>query len=164
MIKIDLNDHQIHAKFAQLARELKQPRKLYGVLGEQLKKIHNNRFKQETSPDGEKWQPLSPLTRQAKGNDHILKDSHQLRNTLAYNYSDQGVEFGSALKYARLHQFGGTIVPKKAKRLRLGKSGVYAKKVTIPARPWLGISKQDEALLLRKAHRVLEQQIQQVLK
>lgn len=164
MIKIELDDHHVGEKLKHIVVQLKRPRKLYGVLGEQLKKIHNNRFKQETSPDGEKWQPLSPLTRQAKGNDHILKDSHQLRNTLAYNYSDQGVEFGSALKYARLHQFGGTIVPKKAKRLRLGKSGVYAKKVTIPARPWLGVSKQDEALLLRKAHRVLESQIQRALK
>ncbi|MBE2896746.1 phage virion morphogenesis protein [Pasteurellaceae bacterium HPA106] len=164
MIKIELDDHHVSEKLKHIVVQLKRPRKLYGVLGEQLKKIHNNRFKQEKSPDGEKWQPLSPLTRQVKGNDHILKDSHQLRNTLAYNYSDQGVEFGSALKYARLHQFGGTIVPKKAKRLRLGKSSVYAKKVTIPARPWLGISKQDEPLLLRKAHRVLESQIQQVLK
>lgn len=163
MIKITLDDTQAKRQLDRIARTLKAPRKLYGVLGETLKKIHAERFKKEVSPDGEKWQPLSEITREIKGNNKILKRDGYLSQKTAYNYDDNHVEFGSDAKYARLHQFGGKIVPKKAKRLRFGKSKIFAKKAEIPARPWLGINKQDEQRLLKKATALLQRQIEQGL-
>ena len=53
---------------------------------------------------------------------------------------------GSNLPYARIHQLGGVIVPKKAKKLVFkGSDGATraVDKVTIPARPYLGVSKDD---------------------
>ncbi|VEI47032.1 Mu-like prophage protein gpG [Actinobacillus equuli] len=41
---------------------MQHPRKLHGVLGETLKKIHAERFKQEIDPEGNHWQPLSNST------------------------------------------------------------------------------------------------------
>lgn len=164
MIKIELDDKQLSTKLTHIARELEQPRKLYGVLGETLKKLHKKRFTEEVSPDGKAWQPLSPLTRKIKGNDKILRDRGYLSDKTAYNYDNKGVEFGSDAKYARLHQFGGTIKPKRAKRLRLGDSGIFAKQVTVPARPWLGVSKSDEAALLKKAEVLLQRQIDTILR
>ena len=77
----------------------------------------------------------------------ILRQDGYLSDKTAYNYNDQNVEFGSDAKYARLHQFGG----------KVGRGG----KVTIPARPWLGVSEQDEQKLLRKATALLQRQINQ---
>ena len=151
MIKISLNDTQAVAKLHRIASRLKQPRKLYGVLGETLKKIHAERFKQEVDPEGNNWQSLSPKTlarKQKKGKStKILRQDGYLSDKTAYNYNDQNVEFGSDAKYARLHQFGG-----KAGR---------GKKVAIPKRPWLGVNAQDEQKLLRKATALLQRQIDQ---
>ena len=153
MIKISLNDIQAAQQLPNIARQLQQPRKLYGVLGETLKKIHAERFKQEVDPEGNNWQSLSPKTltrKQKKGKStKILRQGGYLSDKTAYNYNDQNVEFGSDAKYARLHQFGG-----KAGR---------GKKVTIPKRPWLGVNAQDEQKLLRKATALLQRQIDQNL-
>lgn len=151
MIKISLNDTQAVQQLNNIARQLKQPHKLYGVLGETLKKIHAERFKQEVDPQGNNWQPLSAKTlarKQKKGKStKILRQDGYLSDRTAYNYDDKNVEFGSDAKYARLHQFGG-----KAGR---------GKKVTIPKRPWLGVSQQDEQKLLRKATALLRRVIEQ---
>lgn len=153
MIKISLNDIPAAQQLHNIARQLQQPRKLYGVLGETLKKIHAERFKQEVDPEGNNWQSLSPKTltrKQKKGKStKILRQGGYLSDKTAYNYNDQNVEFGSDAKYARLHQFGG-----KAGR---------GKKVTIPKRPWLGVNAQDEQKLLRKATALLQRQIDQNL-
>ncbi|BFU65378.1 phage virion morphogenesis protein [Rodentibacter abscessus] len=163
MIKITLNDTQATQQLNGIARQLKHPRKLYGVLGETLKKLHQARFEAEVDPQGKKWQPLSPITQQIKGDNRILKQDGYLSQKTAYNYDDNRLEFGSDAKYARLHQFGGTITPKKAKRLKFGKSNVFAKKAVIPARPWLGVSRSDEQKLLKKATALLQRQIDQHL-
>lgn len=151
MIKITLNDIQAAAKLHSIAQQLQHPRKLYGVLGETLKKIHTERFKQEVDPEGNNWQSLSPKTlarKQKKGKStKILRQDGYLSDKTAYNYNDQNVEFGSDAKYARLHQFGG----------KAGHEG----KVTIPKRPWLGVSEQDKQKLLRKATALLQRQINQ---
>ncbi|WP_431197389.1 phage virion morphogenesis protein, partial [Streptococcus pneumoniae] len=68
-----------------IAQQLQHPRKLYGLLGETLKKIHADRFKAEVAPDGKKWQPLSSITRKIKGNDQILKQGGYLSQKTAYN-------------------------------------------------------------------------------
>lgn len=166
MIKITLNDTQALAKLHSIAQQLQHPRKLYGLLGETLKKIHADRFKAEVAPDGKKWQSLSSITRKIKGNDRILKQGGYLSQKTAYNYDDNGLEFGSDAKYARLHQFGGVIRSKKGKRLKFGKGSntVYAKQSKIPARPWLGVNAQDEQKLLKKATALLQRQINQNLK
>jgi phage gpG-like protein len=50
------------------------------------------------------------------------------------------VETGPSVEYARIHEFGGVIVPKKAKALSwIGEGGkrIFARAVHIPARPYL---------------------------
>ena len=70
MIKITLNDTQAVVKLHSITQQLQHPRKLYGVLGETLKKIHAERFKQEVDPEGDNWKSLSAKTlarKQKKG-------------------------------------------------------------------------------------------------
>ncbi|MGX2948584.1 phage virion morphogenesis protein [Frederiksenia canicola] len=157
MIHIQLNADQALRGLNRTAENLKHGRKLYGVLGEALRSIHKDRFeKEQASPEGEKWKPLVGWYRDAKGRnkDKILIRDGNLKNLLRYQASDRGVVFGSDRKYARLHQYGGTITPKRAKVLKLGDYGV-ARKVKIPARPWLGVSKKNEGYLLEKTEHFL---------
>ena len=145
-VVINLDDDQAQKQLSKIIQQLKKPKPLFGILGEQLKKDHRQRFSDQQSPEGKKWQPLSPsyAARKHKGRGQILVARGQLRNTLAYNYDETKVEFGSGLKYARIHQFGG-----KAGR---------GKKVNIPARPWLGLSEQNKNVLLEKARAHLQAQ------
>ncbi|KAA5607139.1 hypothetical protein F1188_04355 [Roseospira marina] len=55
------------------------------------------------------------------------------------------VRQGTNLVYARIHQLGGTIRPKTAKALAVpvGDGIRLVQQVTIPARPYLGLSAED---------------------
>ncbi|WP_032092045.1 phage virion morphogenesis protein [Necropsobacter rosorum] len=147
MIKITLDDTQAVKSLREIASQLQKPRRLYGILGETLKKIHTDRFKAETDPEDKKWKRLSDRTlalkRKRGKSTKILRQDGYLADKTAYNVSNDSVEFGSQEIYARLHQFGG----------KAGRS----KKVNIPARPWLGAGEKDEQLLLRKAEWHLSQ-------
>ena len=132
-------------------------------------------------PDGNTWAPLSSLSkakRDAKnkksgqknskfsGTHKVLNDTGALRNSLgvakakgAIGTTDgDEVVLGSNLEYAAIHNYGGTIVPKNGKVLAfpgLGGATILAKKVVIPARPFMGIGAQDTADIDEKIQAVL---------
>ena len=62
--------------------------------------------------------------------------------------SDSGVAVGTNVIYAAIHQLGGVIKAKTAKGLIFTPVGenapVIVKSVTMPARPYLGVSAGDE--------------------
>jgi phage virion morphogenesis protein len=91
-----------------------------------------DRFKDETGPDGKRWVKNAPITKARKRNPKILQEKGErggLLGTLNYSVSNNMVSLGSPSPHARIHQLGG-----KAGRGR---------KVKIPARPYLGVSKAD---------------------
>lgn len=66
----------------------------------------------------------------------------RLRNSIVSRPDAQGVTLGTNLKYARVHQFGAEIKPKRAKMLVFpGPNGqmIFSKRVFIPARPYLPV-------------------------
>ena len=71
-----------------------------------------------------------------------------LKATLAWQViGSDTVAMGSNKKYAATHQFGASFGrPKKAKALAIPTIAgvIFAKKVTLPARPFLGLSADDE--------------------
>jgi phage virion morphogenesis protein len=93
----------------------------------------------KTSPDGASWKPNRAGT-------STLYQSGNLAASIDYRTGSGSVEIGSGLVYAAIHHFGGTIKPVNAKRLAFmaGNQLVFAMKVDIPARPYLGISSQDQ--------------------
>lgn len=129
------------------------------------------RFETETDPDGKKWEPLSPRTakaragRKIRGTDHILRQTTRLYQSLTSASDATSAQLGTNAEYAGIHQFGGAIqMPARQSRLSFkkvrGKRGVRfvragtkdatVKDVTIgayaismPARPYLGISQAD---------------------
>ena len=64
------------------------------------------------------------------------------------------VRIGTNLIYARIHQLGGVILPKARKFLRFPIGGgkfMFAKKVTMPARPYLVLRPEDPQRLAESA-------------
>jgi phage virion morphogenesis protein len=112
-------------------------------IGDYMITATRDRFDTETAPDGSKWAALSPryAARKARmrsvvdGGKRILAKRGTLRDTIRYKASRSDVVIGSNEVYAAIHQLGG-----QAGRGR---------KATIPARPFLGISPQDQEEILR---------------
>lgn len=94
------------------------------------------------SPAGQPWRPSRRVAEQGG---LTLRLSGRLEDSISYRVEPDAVEVGSAVEYAAIHQFGGTITAKgKALRFRLAGGGfVTVKSVKIPARPYLGLSAAD---------------------
>ncbi len=70
---------------------------------------------------GDGTKPLARLTvrLRTRGSKRQLQDTGALRRSIVWDRVTNGVEIGSILRYAPLHQFGGTITPKKAQKLAI---------------------------------------------
>ncbi|MFD2676075.1 phage virion morphogenesis protein [Camelimonas lactis] len=99
------------------------------------------------APDGSAWKP------NLEGRTPILHRSGALARSIDYTVSGMQAIVGSGLIYARIHQQGGVITPKSARRLAftVGGKPVFVRKVTMPARPYLGLSGSDRAELVDAA-------------
>jgi len=146
------------------------------VLAMQARRSNMETFKRGVSPDGTPFIPLAHQ-RPSGGSGLPLRDNGFLLASIQARATQNDLTVSSNLAYAGLHQFGGTIRPKKGKFLtipatkeakryparrfrtplhavvnRRGTAGVLlddndvvqyylVKKVTVPARPFLGFSK-----------------------
>jgi len=140
-------------------------------IGEYLLMATRERAARQVAPDGAPWQALSPAYQRWKARKRpglpILKfDFHMLGDQLAYQVEGDELLVGTNAPYGAAHQFGATIeiAPRSQqvyfKRNKAGDVGnLFVKKsrsnfsqpvelpryfITIPARPWLGISAEDE--------------------
>ncbi|QFR32385.1 phage virion morphogenesis protein [Ancylobacter sp. TS-1] len=93
----------------------------------------------KTAPDGTPWAPNRAGT-------PILVDSGWLLGSVGFIASPNEVQAGASAHYAHVHQDGAVIKPKSAARLHfmVGNRHVFARQVTIPARPFVGVSAEDE--------------------
>ena len=133
--------------FARLRRDLENlgdinPLGLNKKIGEVLVSSTKKRFEDEAGPDGTKWQKSY---RASTSGGQTLSDKGRLKNSISYQASANRVEIGTNVKYAHVHQDGMEITVKNAKFLRFQVGGGWArkKKVTIPKRPFLGVSDDD---------------------
>nr|DAD98284.1 MAG TPA: virion morphogenesis protein [Myoviridae sp. ct5nJ10] len=125
------------------AKKLGNTQALMDSVGEALVSGTLKRFDAEKDPEGQPWEPSGRA--QEDGGKTLTNKGH-LRDSIDKKATSDTVMVGSNLKYARIHQKGGTITPKKAKKLVFkGRGGkkVAVDQVTIPARPYLGISDED---------------------
>ncbi len=92
----------------------------------------------KTGPDGKAWQPNWSGT-------SILYRTGALSRSIDYAVTGDQIVLGSGLIYATPHQFGAVIRPVKAKALvfQVGNGLRALKKVTLPPRPFVGVSAGD---------------------
>ena len=108
-----------------------------------------DRFEQGVDPAGNPWAPLLPAYASVKQGPGILRgpnaSSSGLMASITSAAAGDQVVVGSNKVYAAVHQFGARIKPKNARALvfRLASGVVRVRGVTIPARPYLGISEAD---------------------
>ncbi len=118
---------------------------MYDAIGKAMVESTKQRFDRGESPEGNPW-PIS-LRAQFEGGKTLVDKAH-LKQSITHIADQNGVEWGTNMHYAATHQFGATITPKSADALRFSIPGigfVTTKSVTIPARPFIGLSIEDEA-------------------
>jgi phage virion morphogenesis protein len=128
--------------FAEIDRK-----KINAALGDVARESTLERFKQGKEPTGKRWQ--TSIRAAAEGGKTLIKTA-QLRNSIRTKSDASGFAVGTNVKYGATHQFGEkgrTIRAKKAKYLHFKVGDQWAKKksvkVSIPARPYLGLSDED---------------------
>tara|TARA_R110002020_G_scaffold15555_35_gene55431 strand:- start:9544 stop:10041 length:498 start_codon:yes stop_codon:yes gene_type:complete len=91
---------------------------------------------EKTAPDGTPWKE------NRTGTPILHQTGRNLLDSVAFVSDADSAEWGATWEFAHVHQDGAVIEPRTAKMLRFkGPNGViFAKKVTIPARPFVGLS------------------------
>lgn len=100
-----------------------------------------DRFASKVGVDGKPWTPA------LKNKGETMIEGGHLRDSLAHRFNDDGFVYGSEQVYSAILHFGGKIRPKNAKALAFTLNGkkIFAKSVTIPARPYVGFDAEDVA-------------------
>lgn len=113
-------------------------------IGNYLANETKHRFETGAGPDGRAWKPSRRATEQGG---KTLVDRGHLRGSVTHRAGGNFVEVGSNVIYAAVQQFGATIRAKAGGKLIFKVGGGYRSmdQVTIPARPYLGMSQADPA-------------------
>ena len=132
-VKIDISNQAVTAAFNKLLQLGQNPAPALEGIGRSMQTNVLLGFRTGTSPYGQKWAPLKHRSGKP------LVDKGHLQNSISYRLVGNAVEIGTNLRYATLHQFGGTVKPKNRQALffMLGDRKVFARQVTVPARPFM---------------------------
>lgn len=152
-IETRIEDTAAREAFARLSDMMADTSPIMRAIGVGLVSNTHARFEREIAPDGSSWAPLNPAYAAGKRGAGILRESAMrggLMGSITFDAGQDSVEVGSNKVYAAVHQTGATIKPRSASHLafRLGGEAVFAKSVTIPARPYIGVSDEDEEMIL----------------
>lgn len=155
-LEIKINDRALQ-RLVERARQVlgRRPsfRPLLNAIGLEMVTSTARRFETGTAPDGSRW--ARSITALREGRQTLIKTA-RLRDSITYNATSTDVEVGTNVEYAGIHQGGATIPPHtiRARRARaLAIPGIgFRRSVkhpggTIHARPFLGLSAQDETII-----------------
>ena len=141
MATIKIKNDTITPALEALARQMGDMSDVMNDIGMALVASSEKRMDNGESPDGSAFAPRSAATlkhyeRKKIAFGGVLHKSGKLRQNLFHTYGPEHVEIGTVEPYAAMMQFGGT----KAQFPNLWGN--------IPARPFLGVSDQDETDIL----------------
>ncbi|MFL1552496.1 phage virion morphogenesis protein [Pseudomonas sp. D47] len=167
-LKVTNNLPSLQPLFAKLRELGEHPQPLLKSIAFLGESSSRQRFSDQVGPDGQSWKPSQRVARD--GGKTLTKDGH-LGNSLTASADNSQAQWGSNRIYAAIHQFGGTIeIAARSQSIyfkqnastgvvgnqfvKKGKSN-FAQRVTMgayqidmPARPYLGLSTDDEADIL----------------
>ena len=121
-VEIDLDASGARRAIDALGARARNLRPLFAAIGDDIVAASLLGFKDSTDPYGDKWKPLAKATvaRRRKGSHQPLLDTGRLRNSITRRVlaGGDGVEVGTNVVYAAIHNFGGqagrghkTIIP-----------------------------------------------------
>ncbi|PWE29972.1 phage virion morphogenesis protein [Maritimibacter sp. 55A14] len=150
MIAVTFNADEVTDALDRIAAGLTDMTDLMEELGELLVASTKDRFTEGKAPDGTPWAPKSQATIAAylaRGDRVAFRPlfgpSGRLSSEIAHRAGPQSVEVGSSLIYAAVQQFG-------AAKGAFGTNAIGRPIPwgNIPARPFLGLSEEDETNIL----------------
>jgi len=136
ILKAEYNEREIQEIIDALSKaSMPKLLDIAAFAGAELEFISKKAFEHEKDPVAEKkWDPLKGPRPDGSTNP-ILNYGGQLKRSLTWEaFPDGSVIFGSNMEYARIHQEGG----------QAGRD----KKTTIPARPYMGVTKDFDRRVL----------------
>lgn len=160
-LEVEISDKAVQQAFTRLITVMGDTTPIMSAIGSGLVGSTHRRFVSQKSPDGVAWEKLNPEYKKTKRNSRILTESGRLRDSISHRAGRDQVTVGTNAVYAAVHQLGATIKPKSASHLvfRLASGIVLAKSVTIPARPYLGISDDDQVMISETVFSALQRRI-----
>lgn len=144
----EIQDARVRAAFGAFVQIAGNPEPVMGDIAAIGEASTRERFATQTDPKGNKWK--QSLRARLTGGKTLTLDGH-LGDSVTSRHDSSSAEWGVNRIYGAIHQFGGVIRAKTAKGLRFRLANgddVIVQKVTMPARPYLGISAGDEADIL----------------
>lgn len=162
---VDIDGRAFCDGFARLAAAVDDLTPIMDEIGETLITSVRLRFERSYGPARFPWEP----SRKPRGKTLILRG--HLRDSVTHQPTSTSVMVGTNLEYAAIHQFGGEIQrpdrdvtiyrhhnakknelsPRFVKKSKANFASTHRAKadtITMPARPYLGIDKEDEHLIL----------------
>ena len=146
---IQLHGQEKLQRFMQRVLDrVEDPSELWHDISDILVVNTQKRIQTGIGTDDKPWQ--KSWRAQVQGG-QTLRDTGRLHNSIFARVSGNKISIGTNVVYAPLMHFGGVIRPKSGDNLKfktpLG-GWVQLKSVTIPARPYLGISVDDSQEIL----------------
>ena len=176
-ITVDVEDESLRSALRRLTARVDDLKPVMDEIGSSLVASTIDRFERETDPDGKPWKPSRRAQREGG---QTLTDKGRLRASITHRADRDGVDVGTNVVYAAIHQFGGT-VKRQARRQTLAfnkKGGGFASRkstrrrragfvaiafaeigaheVDMPARPFLGVNEADRVSILNIVSRAIE--------
>lgn len=171
-IQAELHDNDATQRLQELLGRIGNLRPFFQQVGQSLADSARANFRAQGAPDGTPWVALRPSTVAARIRDHktpiqILRRDGHLVGSIKFEVGNDEVRIGSPSPYAAIHQLGGDIQRQAGSRWTDGRRfskrdrapvgrerAITAHTITIPARPYLGVSAEDEQEIfsLARAH------------
>ncbi|WP_454842810.1 phage virion morphogenesis protein [Pseudomonas hormoni] len=153
MLDVVIDDSAVGKALEELIRRLGDLSPPFNDIAEYLHQSTDDRFRQKVAPDGSPWAPLSAVTLARKKGTSILREKGTLQDTLRHQVTSTELAFGTDRPYGAVHQFGqkkGASGSAKGRPIPWG---------DIPARPYLGLSSDDETEVMHIIHDYLSQPV-----
>lgn len=169
-ITAEIDDKEARARLNAMMERMENPLGFYKGVGEEIEESTDRNFETESDPNGIPWQKLLPNTvwqkRRRGSGGGILSDQGHLKGSINARPTSKQLTIGSPVEHAAIHQLGGMIkklarksVLSLKRNARTGEIGhrfvkrkksnvvqdvtIPAHKITIPARPYIGIGADD---------------------
>jgi len=148
--RIKVDDADVRAAFGRLNGALNNPSAIHAQIAELLLPQTKDRFAKGVSPDGQRWLPksLATIEAQRRGDGKkrnkttdtrpLFGPSKRLSNEIVSFHSQDVAAVGSNMIYAAVQQIGA-----RKGAFGTNKRGSPIPWGNIPARPFLGLGRQD---------------------
>ena len=152
-LRVRIIDRVARRRLARFANPARNAERAGRAAANRLRDLIKQRFNTGTSPYAVKWK------RGRKEVGRTLVETGRLMRSIRATRRGNVFVVGTTVPYARVHQFGATITPKRRRFLAfsgVGSQRVFRKKVVIPARPFFPLTRAGIPALPQLWRRQLE--------